>query len=55
MLACEQDNLEIVEILLEHNAGIEIQTLVIPYCTETFQFVGFVYTGWLDSSDDSLY
>ena len=31
MLACEQDNLEVVEILLEHNAGIEIQTLVYGY------------------------
>ena len=28
MLACEQDNIEVVKILLEHNAGIEVQTLV---------------------------
>ena len=37
MLACEQGNLEIVEILLEHKAGIEIQTQVL-LCVENFQF-----------------
>ena len=29
MLACEQGSLEVVELLLEHNAGIEIKTLVL--------------------------
>ena len=28
MLACELDNIEVVKILLEHNAGIEVQTPV---------------------------
>ena len=38
MLACEQGNLEVVEILLEHNAGVEIQTLVL-LCTETYNLL----------------
>ena len=31
MLACEQGNLEVVEMLLEYSAGIEIKTLVLFY------------------------
>ena len=63
MLACEQDNLEVVEILLEHNAGTEIQTLVHILAIVAMMYIqklNFnhnyhnVYIGWLDSSDDSL-
>ena len=60
LLACEQGSLEIVEILLEHNAAIDITTLVHVYIVacEKFQF-NFIkyydlYTDGLDSCDDSL-